>query len=214
MSDLGNKKIFSKNLRRYMDSKGMNTMDLSKTLDVAYSTVADWVKGNSYPRIDKIEMMANYFNIEKSDLIEDKRNLSEIPGVKVIKEIITVPLLGEIACGEPILCQENYDNLFQWDAELGRPNFMLKARGDSMIDAGINDGDLVFFRETPEVENGKIVAVIIDNEATLKRFYKHDNQIILQPENKAYSPIIIGEEDGLNVRILGEMIGMYTLGSR
>ena len=83
-----------------------------------------------------------------------------------------------------------------------------------MIDAGINDGDLVFFRETPEVENGKIVAVIIDNETTLKRFYKHDNQIILQPENKAYSPIIINEEDGLNVRILGEMIGMYTLGSR
>lgn len=214
MSDLGNKKIFSRNLRRYMDGKGMNTMDLSKTLDVAYTTVSDWVKGNSYPRIDKIEMMANYFNIEKSDLIEDKRNLSEIPGVKVIKEIITVPLLGEIACGEPILCQENYDNLFQWDAELGRPNFMLKARGDSMIDAGIDDGDLVFFKETPEVENGKIAAVIIDNETTLKRFYKHDNQIILQPENKAYSPIIINEEDGLNIRILGEMIGMYTLGSR
>lgn len=214
MSDLGNKKIFSKNLRRYMDSKDMNTMDLSKTLDVAYTTVADWVKGNSYPRIDKIEMMANYFNIEKSDLIEDKRNLSEIPGIKVIKEIITVPLLGEIACGEPIFCQENYDNLFQWDAELGRPNFMLKARGDSMIDAGINDGDLIFFRKTPEVENGKIAAVIIDNETTLKRFYKKDNQIILQPENKAYSPIIINEEDCVNIRILGEMIGMYTLGSK
>ena len=128
--------------------------------------------------------------------------------------MITVPLLGEIACGEPIFCQENYDIIFQWDAELGRPNFMLKARGDSMIDAGIHDGDLVFFKNVPQVENGKIAAVLIDNETTLKRFYKNENQIILQPENKAYSPIIINKDDGLNIRILGEMIGMYTLGSK
>lgn len=217
MSDLGNKKIFAKNLQRYMDIRNMNTMDLSRTLNIAYSTVADWVKGNSYPRIDKIEMMANYFEIEKSDLIEDKSttfDIKSIPGVKIIKELVTVPLLGEIACGEPIFCQENYDNMFQWDIDLGRPNFMLKARGDSMIDAGIEDGNLVFFKQTPEVENGKIAAVLIDNEVTLKRFYKHDNQIILQPENKEYPPIIIKEEDYKSIKILGEMIGVYAKGSR
>lgn len=217
MSDLGNKKIFSRNLQRYMNDRNMNTMDLSRTLNIAYSTVADWVKGNSYPRIDKIEMMANYFGIEKSDLIEDKSttfDIKSIPGVKIIKEVITVPLLGEIACGDPIFCQENYDNMFQWDTDLGKPNFMLKARGDSMVDAGIEDGDLVFFKQTPEVENGKIAAVLIDNETTLKRFYKNKDQIILQPENKDYSPIIIREDDCLNIKILGEMIGLYTLGSR
>lgn len=211
---MNNKKVFSMNLKRELDKHDLTPTEFSRKIGFNDTTVFNWLHCQTYPRIDRIQQMTDFFGIYKSDLTEDKRNLSEIPGVKVIKEIITVPLLGEIACGEPILCQENYDNLFQWDAELGRPNFMLKARGDSMIDAGINDGDLVFFRETPEVENGKIVAVIIDNETTLKRFYKHDNQIILQPENKAYSPIIINEEDGLNVRILGEMIGMYTLGSR
>lgn len=85
MSDLGNKKIFSRNLRNYMDNKNINTMDLSKILNIAYSTVSDWVKGNSYPRIDKIEMLANYFNIEKSDLIEDKTDLTNIPGVIPVK---------------------------------------------------------------------------------------------------------------------------------
>lgn len=211
---MNNKEIFSKNLIRELEKKNLTPTEFARTIKYPETTVFNWIHCKSYPRIDKIQEMADFFGIYKSDLTEDKRSLSEIPGVKVIKEIITVPLLGEIACGKPIFCQENYDNLFQWDAELGRPNFMLKARGDSMIEAGINDGDLVFFRKTPEVENGKIVAVIIDNEATLKRFYKHDNQVILQPENKAYSPIIINEEDCLDVRILGEMIGMYTLGSK
>ena len=158
--------------------------------------------------------MADFFGIYKSDLTEDKRNLSLIPGAKIIKEMITVPLLGEIACGEPIFCQENYDSIFKWDAELGRPNFMLKARGDSMIDAGIHDGDLVFFKNVPQVENGKIAAVLIDNETTLKRFYKNENQIILQPENKAYSPLIIRKVNGQKIRVLGEIVGMYVNDSK
>lgn len=214
MSDLGNKKIFSRNLRNYMDNKNINTMDLSKILNIAYSTVSDWVKGNSYPRIDKIEMLANYFNIEKSDLIEDKTNLSQIPGIKMIKKFVNVPILGEIACGEPIFCQQNYDGFFQIDEDLDRPDFCLIANGDSMVDVGIQDGDLIFMRQTPVVENGKIAGVLIDDTVTLKRFYKNDHEIILQPENKAYSPIIIREDDGKNIRILGEMVGMYSKGSK
>ena len=79
-----------------------------------------------------------------------------------------------------------------------------------MIDANIFEGDIVFIRQTPNVENGAIAAVLIDDTATLKRFYKTENQIILQPENKNYSPIIITEEDCKDIRILGEMVGVYS----
>lgn len=211
------KENISNNLSYYMEQNNINNKQLANILHVSESTVGKWLLKKSTPRMGIIEKMANYFEIEKSDLIEDKSttfDIKSIPGVKIIKEVITVPLLGEIACGEPIFCQENYDNMFQWDADLGRPNFMLKARGDSMIDAGIEDGNLVFFKQTPQVENGKIAAVLIDNEVTLKRFYKHDNQIILQPENKEYPPIIIREEDYKSINILGEMIGIYSKGSR
>ena len=211
------KENISNNLSYYMEQNNINNKQLANILHVSESTVGKWLLKKSTPRMGLIEKMANYFEIEKSYLIEDKSttfDIKSIPGVKIIKEVITVPLLGEIACGEPIFCQENYDNMFQWDADLGRPNFMLKARGDSMIDAGIEDGNLVFFKQTPQVENGKIAAVLIDNEVTLKRFYKHDNQIILQPENKEYPPIIIREEDYKSINILGEMIGIYSKGSR
>lgn len=214
MSDLGNKKIFSRNLRNYMDNKNINTMDLSKILNIAYSTVSDWVKGNSYPRIDKIEMLANYFNIEKSDLIEDKTDLSNIPGVIPVKKIIKIPILGHIQCGKPVMSVENYEGYFPADPEIINSDFCLYADGDSMIDVGINEGDLVFFKQTPQVENGTIAAVFVNDTTTLKRFYKKENQIILQPENKSYTPIIINLDESSDIRILGEMVGMYVKGSK
>lgn len=214
MSDLGNKKIFSKNLQKYMNEKNINTMNLSKSLNQAYSTVADWVKGNSYPRIDKIEMLANYFNIEKSDLIEDKTSSNSDPGIIPLKNIVKIPILGHIQCGQPVMTVENYEGYFAADSDLINSDFCLYADGDSMIDVGIYEGDLVFLKSTPQVENGKIAAVLIDDSTTLKRFYKNKNQIILQPENKTYSPIIITEEDGKNIKILGEMVGMYSKGSK
>lgn len=83
-----------------------------------------------------------------------------------------------------------------------------------MLDVGIQDGDLIFLKETPIVENGKIAAVLIEDTVTLKRFYKNESEIVLQPENKNYSPIIIREGDGQNIKILGEMVGMYSKGSK
>lgn len=77
MSSLGNKQVMAKNIRYYMKKKGLNATDLALELDFKYSTVLDWLKANTYPRIDKIEMMANYFKIEKSDLVEDKSTKTE-----------------------------------------------------------------------------------------------------------------------------------------
>lgn len=214
---MNNKEILAKNLKRELDKKNLTPTEFARIMNYPETTVFNWIHGKSYPRIDKIQEMSDYFNIYKSDLTEDKStniDLSQIPGIKMIKKFVNVPILGEIACGEPIFCQQNYEGFFQIDEDLDRPDFCLIANGDSMIDVGVQDGDLIFMRQTPVVENGKIAGVLIDDTVTLKRFYKNDHEIILQPENKAYSPIIIREDDGQNIRILGEMIGMYSKGSK
>lgn len=208
-NDLGNKDIFSKNLKMYMEDKDISRTQLAEILDTPYSTLSDWVNGKKYPRIDKIELLANYFGIDKSDLIEEQINIEDIPGAITMQKGRLIPILGEIACGDPILAQENLDGYFLSDPSIIKGDFILKAQGDSMIDAGIEEGDYVFINQTPDVENGAIAAVLIDDDTTLKRFYKTDSQIVLQPENKAYSPIIITEEDGKNIKILGQVIGLY-----
>lgn len=215
--DYNIKENISNNLSYYMEQNNVNNKELASILNVSESTVGKWILKKSTPRMGVIEKIANYFNIEKSDLIEDRSkntNLSQIPGIKMIKKFVNVPILGEIACGEPIFCQENYDGFFQIDEDLDKPDFCLRARGDSMIEVGIEDGDLIFMKQTPVIANGKIAAILIDDTVTLKRFYKHEHEIILQPENKSYSPIILRENDGQNIKIIGEMIGMYSKGSK
>lgn len=113
--------------------------------------------------------------------------------------------LGEIACGEPIFADEQYETYVDLEYDLNA-DFVLKAKGDSMINARIHDGDLVFIREQPDVNDGEIAAVIIDDEATLKRVYKYEDHIALYAENPAYKPIQVRANDGKNVRIIGKAV--------
>lgn len=117
------------------------------------------------------------------------------------------PLLGEIACGEPIFADEDKESYIMADMDINA-DFCLKAKGDSMINARIYDGDIVFIREMPMVENGDIAAVIIDNEATLKKvyYYPQNGKLVLYPENPAYEPFIYVGEELDYVRILGKAV--------
>lgn len=215
MSDTQIRKNISENLKYYMKQNNLNNRELADILNVSESTVGKWLLEKTVPRMGVIEQLARYFNIDKSDLIEKKIiNLEDFEDIKIIKKFKDVPILGEIACGEAIFCNANYEDMFRMDVDLDDPDFCLKARGDSMIDVGINDGDLVFFKSTPVVENGKIAAVILDDTITLKRFFKNNNEIILRPENKFFSPIIIREEDCIRIEVIGEMIGLYSKASR
>jgi len=117
-----------------------------------------------------------------------------------------VPMLGKIAAGEPIyIAEEPCEYYVEVDENL-HIDFCLKVQGDSMIDARISDGDIVFIRKQPIVENGEIAAVLIDNEITLKRFYKNDGGVILKPENSKYQPKYYTEQDFKEIRILGKAI--------
>lgn len=121
--------------------------------------------------------------------------------------LFEIPIVGRIAAGDPILAEENIEGTITVDKNLIRnPDkvFALKVQGKSMINAGINDGDIILIRQQPTAENGEMVAVMIDNEATVKRFYLEKGKVKLKPENDRMKPIIVDPKDK-NVRIVGKV---------
>ncbi len=145
-----------------------------------------------------LEPLAKVLGVDQAYLMGWEKELSDL-------NFKRVPLLGEIAAGEPILSTEEYGNFVTINGEM-QVDFCLKVKGDSMIDARIHDGDLVFVRKQPCVENGEIAAVLIDSEVTLKRFYKNQNGVILKPENCKYEPVYYTEQDFKDIRILGKAV--------
>ena len=166
MSDLGNKEIFAKNLQYYMNLNKKDRNDIARDLDLPYTTVTSWCKGEFYPRIDKIELLANYFEIKKSDLVESKDKIDKLGNP--VKEI---PLLGVVKAGYNYLAQENWIGTVDIDKQLAESGefFALKVRGDSMLPVLIED-DIVIVRKQDDFETGDIVVAIINgDEATIKK---------------------------------------------
>ena len=119
----------------------------------------------------------------------DDVDLTKIKGIIPIKKLRRIPILGQIACGNPILAEENYIGYFTADDKYLDSDFCLYARGDSMTGAEIDDGDLVFIKKQSDVDDGEIAAVLIDDEATLKRVYKIADKVQLRADNPSYPPI-------------------------
>ena len=120
-----------------------------------------------------------------------------------------IPLVGAIACGEPILAEENIEEYINIPKDLAG-DFALTCRGDSMINARIFDGDIVYIRQQDTVENGEIAAVLIDGEATLKRVRLFDDHISLEPENPMYKPFVYWNEEMNTIRILGKAVAFTS----
>lgn len=203
MSDLGNKEIFSKNLKHYMDLHNKDRNDVCKDLNFPYTTFAEWYNGKIYPRIDKIEMLANYFGIKKSDLIERKDKID-----KLGNPVTEVPLLGTVKAGYDYMAQENWEGMIEVDQDIikdGFDYFALKIKGDSMSPVLI-ENDIVIVKKQEDFENGDLVVALINgDEATIKKGRKSDNSILLQPLNTAYEPLIFtyDEMKTIPVTIIG-----------
>lgn len=134
------------------------------------------------------------------EIVDDNFNLTR-------RELVNVPVVGRVAAGEPILAVENVENYFPIPAEF-MPNsqtFILNVKGESMVNAGILDGDQILVQQQSTAENGEIVVALIDDSATVKTFYKEDGYYRLQPENDAMEPIIVKGE----LQILGKVIGVF-----
>ena len=135
------------------------------------------------------------------EILDDQFNL-------VRREVVNVPLIGTVAAGQPIFAVENIEGYFPVPAEF-MPNaqsFLLKVKGDSMINAGIFDGDRIIVEQTHSARNGDIVVALLDDSATVKRFFKEEGHYRLQPENDAMEPIIADQVD-----IQGKVVGLFRL---
>lgn len=194
------------NLKEELNKRRMTVADLAKALNISDSTVRSWANAEKYPRIEKIQQLADFFHITRSELISNKPD-NIIPVTKTVK----IPLLGEIACGDPILAEENIEEYID---ELVNylPSgkcFYLKAKGDSMKPT-IPSGSKVLIRQQPDVEDDEIAAALIldTNEATLKRVKRSGEVMFLMPDNTEYTPIIVGKNNP--VRILGKAVRVVT----
>lgn len=200
---------FGNRLRTARKAKQLTQKELAAKIKAAHNSISNWENDQNMPDPDTIQNLCwaldvepNYFfSVDSSPITP--RNIIPMP------EMRKIPLLGSIACGAPILAEEHIDG--EVDAPNAiHANFALTCKGDSMINARIFDGDIVYIRQQDTVENGEIAAVLIDNEATLKRVRLYKDHISLEPENPQYRPIVLWGEEMNTVRILGKAVAFTS----
>lgn len=195
------------NIKRLRTAENLSQAELGKIAGVTDKAVSTWEAGLKTPRMGAVEKMAAHFGVPKSAILDDAPAPSPIPaGFEPLPEMTTIPLVGSIACGTPILAEQNIEARIGVPA-LWRADFALTCHGDSMA-AMIQDGDIVCIRKQPEVENGEIAAVRIGEEATLKRFYRQGNTVMLQAENPAFSPLVYTRDQLNEITIEGRVVGI------
>lgn len=187
------RQIFANNLNELMEIKNKKPADIVRELNISESTFRSWYSGEKYPRIDKQQMLADYFNVKRS-------RLTEAQGSKLerVASLVKVPILGTITCGEPILAEENINGYREEISEtLPTGNlFYLKTKGNSMTPT-IPENSFVLIREQATVENGEIAAVLVngDEEATLKRIKYQGDIVMLIADNPQYPPYVVTEDN-------------------
>lgn len=195
-------KYFKTNLKYLRNKNGIEQLELANMLGLkSASAVSEWEKGIRIPNAGILSDLSNIFNVTIDNLMNI--NLEKFS----IGYPNPIPLIGTIAAGTPILAEQNIEDYFNIDSKI-KADFALKIKGDSMIDAGIFPGDIVFIRQQGNLENGEIGAILIEDSATLKKFYKENDTIILQAENDLYKPIILTNGD---VRILGKLVAVLNI---
>lgn len=199
------------NIKKLRESKGLSQVELGKIAGVSDKAVSTWENNIKTPRVGVIQKLSDYFGVSKSNIIEDVNDIiSKYDNVSPISKQ-KIPLLGEIACGKPIYADEHIECYIEAGTNV-QADFCLKAKGDSMIGARILDGDIVFIRKQDMVEDGEIAAVIIENEATLKRVYydKENNLLKLVAENPNVATMVYSGEELNQIHILGKAIAFQS----
>lgn len=203
---LGNKDIMASNIKYYMSKYDIDRNKLCADLGLKYMTVSDWINAKSYPRIDKIEMLANYFGVKKSDLVEQKADQNDTQPSKAVK----IPVLGDVAAGIPIEAIEDIIDYEEIDEDLARRGefFGLRIKGNSMSPR-IQNGDVVIVRVQPDADSGDIViAKVNGDDACCKKLLKHNDGITLLSFNQDYEPLSFNKQDivSLPVSIIGKVV--------
>lgn len=205
-------------IRSYRESHDISQRQFALRCDLSNGYISILEKGINpntqrpvTPTIPQLKKLADGMGMTLSELFE---NVDDMPidfGGNIIPmpEMRKIPLLGRIACGAPILAEEHIEEYIDIPKNI-HADFALTCQGDSMINARIFDGDIVYIRQQDTVESGEIAAILIDNDATLKRIRIYDDHISLEPENPQYRPIVLWGEDMNTVRILGKAIAFTS----
>lgn len=215
---------FSERFKLLRKERGLSQAALATELGFTKSSVNMYERGDREPGLESLETIADFFNVDmdyllgKSDVqnrflytpASDAESVALPDNILPMPATYTVPLLGTIACGEPILAAENIEDDVDIPEHI-HADFALRCKGDSMINARIHDGDIVYIRQQPTVNNGEIAAVLIGDEATLKRVYVYEDHVVLQPENPSYEPLVYFGETMSTVRILGKAVGFTSI---
>lgn len=190
------------NLRNRRQEIGLTLEQVADKVGVTKSTVQKWESGEiANMKRDKIILLSKALKVSPiwiMNLGEDDISLKSLSLPKI-------PILGTVAAGTPIHMANQASDFFE-ASSIGA-DYALKVKGDSMIEEGIHDGDIVFIKQCNVAENGEIVVVDIENETTLKKFYKYDNHVLLKPANSTMEPIII---DSGEVRIMGKLVSVMN----
>lgn len=192
-----------KRLADAIKKTGLSYRALERKSGISRTTIQRYVEDySSKIPINKLEILCNAIGTTAPYILGWEDDLGIVPVAKK-----SFPILGEIACGQPIYAEENHEAYFEASSDINA-DFCLVAKGDSMIDARIHDGDVVFIKSTSVVENGSIAAVIVGDEATLKRwyFYPQEKKLILVPANSKYAPIIYMGKELNEVRCIGKAV--------
>lgn len=202
-------------IRELRAKHNLTLEQVAQQVGVGRSTVRKWETGLiANMRRDKIEKLAKALHTTPGYLMgwdaeEDSSIPTLPPNIIPMPEMRKIPLIGAIACGAPILAEEHIEDYVDIPRHV-KADFALTCKGDSMINARIFDGDIVYIRQQEEVVNGEIAAALIDGEATLKRIRLFDDHISLEPENPQYRPIVLWGEDMNTVRILGKAVAFIS----
>lgn len=195
-------------IREYREREDLTLAEMAQRTGVPAQTLNRYELGKRAPKIDVAVQIAERLGVNPLWLQGyDVPVLTGVPdGFDPVPETYTVPRVGAIACGTPILAEQNIET---YDAVPNRIrcDFTLVCKGDSMVGAGIEDGDVVYIRQQPEVENNEIAAVMIDGEATLKYFKRVGDMVLLSPANREYEPIVVSGENLGKVKIVGKAVG-------
>ena len=202
--------MLSKNLKEYRKKAKLTQSEIAKMLQISQQGYANYETDKSSPNPETLAKIAEILNCNMEDLTGTSENIKTIPDIFPLKKK-KFRLLGEIACGQPIFADEDRESYVMAGTDIDA-DFCLKAKGDSMSGARILDGDIVFIQETSVVNNGAIAAVIIGDEATLKRvyWYPEKKKLILQAENPKYEPLVYIGEELEEIRILGRAVAFQS----
>jgi len=201
--------MFTEIMTKLREEKGQNKRQAAEYLELPYTTYNNYATGTREPNSDVLRKISSKYGVTIDYLLGIESSIFDLPGILPIPRTVKKPLLGTIACGDPILAIENLEGYIDAPEDINC-DFALRCKGDSMIGARIYDGDIVYIRQQEDVDNSEIAAVIIDEEeVTLKRVYKLAHGMILQAENPAYAPIQINGNH--SARILGIAVGFFSI---